>query len=46
LINVHDPVVENRPLQEQYYNTQSAEPVTVMAAIILGITAAGLAFKQ
>ncbi|CAL8258335.1 unnamed protein product [Boreogadus saida] len=28
LITVHDPVVENRPLQEQYYNTQNAEPVT------------------
>ncbi|CAL8359564.1 unnamed protein product [Arctogadus glacialis] len=28
LITVHDPVVENRPLQDQYYNTQSAEPVT------------------
>ncbi|KAJ3583177.1 hypothetical protein NHX12_034387 [Muraenolepis orangiensis] len=25
---VHDPGVEDRPLQDQYYNTQSAEPVT------------------
>ena len=34
---VHDPVGENRPLQDMYYNTQSAEPVTVMAAVLLGI---------
>ncbi|KAM8734903.1 nectin-2 isoform 2-T2 [Acanthopagrus schlegelii] len=28
----HAPVVETRPLQDQYYNTQSAEPVTDLDA--------------
>ncbi|KAM4600462.1 uncharacterized protein ACJ7VT_020411 [Polymixia lowei] len=28
LNTTHDPVSEDRPLQNQYFNTQSAEPVT------------------
>lgn len=32
LIRSADPVAENRPLQDQYYNSQSAEPVTDLDA--------------
>ena len=32
-------MAEDRPLQNQYYSTQSPEPVTVMEAILLTVTA-------